>query len=127
VASLTVAWTYRTGEIDAAFATEEETCFEATPLMVDSVLYLSTPLGRVIALDPATGGELWVHDPGVDRSIGFGDFTNRGVSTWLDTAAAAGSVCRRRIFATPIDGRIVALDAASGEPCRDLGPREPCA
>lgn len=49
VAGLQVAWTYRTGEMDARFATEEETSLEVTPLMVDGTLYLSTPLGRVAA------------------------------------------------------------------------------
>ena len=53
VATLAPAWTYRTGEIDAK--TRQPLKFEATPLMVDGTLYLSTPLGKVIALDPATG------------------------------------------------------------------------
>ena len=50
---LAVAWTYRTGE--ASESTKQPTKFEATPLMVDGTLYLSTPFGRVIALDPETG------------------------------------------------------------------------
>jgi len=49
---LEVAWTYRTGETDPCFKTEKETAFEATPLVVDGTMYLGTPLGRVIALDP---------------------------------------------------------------------------
>src|SRR5258706_13463999 len=51
VRRLTIAWTYRTGE--ASESTRQPTKFEATPLMVDGTLYLSTPFGRVIALDPA--------------------------------------------------------------------------
>ena len=50
VAQLTVAWTYRTGE--ASVATKQTTKFEATPLMVDGTLFLSTPFGQVMALDP---------------------------------------------------------------------------
>lgn len=57
VARLTVAWTYRTGETGAE--TRKPTAFEATPLMVDGTLYLSTPFGRVMALDPETGAERW--------------------------------------------------------------------
>jgi quinoprotein glucose dehydrogenase len=53
VSRLEVAWTYRTGEID--IPTRQPAKLEATPLMVDGTLYLSTPLGRVIALDPETG------------------------------------------------------------------------
>jgi quinoprotein glucose dehydrogenase len=51
--------------------------------MVDGTLYVSTPLGRVIALDPARGRERWRYDPRVDLHGDYGDFANRGVSTWL--------------------------------------------
>src|SRR5215510_14009113 len=57
VARLEVAWTYRTGEINAQ--TRQPPKLEATPLMVDATLYLSTPLGKAIALDPETGRERW--------------------------------------------------------------------
>ncbi len=69
VARLEPAWTYRTGEAGAAFQTAKPTAFEATPLVVDGVMYVGTPLGRVIALDPATGRERWVFDPGTSRSM----------------------------------------------------------
>jgi quinoprotein glucose dehydrogenase len=58
------------------------TAFEATPLYVDGTLYVSTPLGRVIALDPVTGRERWVFDARVPRDAGYGDFASRGASTW---------------------------------------------
>ena len=61
-------------------------------------MYVGTPLGRVIALDPATGRERWVFDPQIARNIPYGDFASRGVSTWLDEAAPATPPCRRRIF-----------------------------
>ncbi len=121
VARLRVAWTYRTRETDSAFATRRETSLEATPLVVDGTMYLATPLGRVIALDPATGLERWVFDPGVDRRINFGDFTNRGVTTWLDASASPSAACRRRIFVAVIDARLIALDARTGRPCADFG------
>ena len=54
VASLQVAWTFRTGDAYQP-PRGRPTAFEATPLYVDGTLYLSTPLGRVIALDPVTG------------------------------------------------------------------------
>ncbi len=121
VARLRVAWTYRTRETDSAFATRRETSLETTPLVVDGTMYLATPLGRVIALDPATGLERWVFDPGVDRRINFGDFTNRGVTTWLDASASPSAACRRRIFVAVIDARLIALDARTGRPCADFG------
>jgi len=79
VARLTVAWTYRTGE--AGVRTRQSTKFEATPLMVDGTLYLSTPFGRVIALDAESGRERWTFDSHPDRGGDWGDFANRGVST----------------------------------------------
>jgi len=121
VARLAVAWTYRTGEQSPAFATREEPQLEATPIVVDGTMYLSTPLGRVIALDPATGAERWVFDSRVPRDEGYGDFANRGVSTWLDDDAPPGATCRRRIYVGTVDARLVALDGATGRPCGDFG------
>ena len=69
VVRLRVAWTYRTRETDSAFTTRRETSLEATPLVVDGTLYLSTPLGRVIALDPSVGTERWVLDPEKDPRV----------------------------------------------------------
>jgi quinoprotein glucose dehydrogenase len=119
VAQLTVAWTYRTGEIDVH--THRPAKLEATPLVVDGTLFLSTPFGRVIALDPETGRERWTFDAHVDRGGNWGDFANRGVSTWLDARAPLGAVCRRRIYLGTIDARIIALDAKTGAPCHDFG------
>src|SRR5207247_4187295 len=78
---------------------------EATPLVASGTMYLSTPLGRAIALDPATGRERWRRDPAVDPERGYGDFASRGVSYWRDGRAAAGAGCGRRIFVATIDAR----------------------
>ena len=121
VSRLAVAWTYRTGETDARFKTAKPTAFEATPLVVDETMYLGTPLGRVIALDPATGRERWVFDPRIERAVRYGDFASRGVSTWLDESAPAGAVCRRRIFVATAQSQLFALDARNGRPCAGFG------
>ncbi|HET7552820.1 MAG TPA: pyrroloquinoline quinone-dependent dehydrogenase [Gemmatimonadaceae bacterium] len=118
VARLSAAWTHRTGDFARS---DDRTRFEATPLMVDGTLYLSTPFGRVIALDPATGRELWTYDAHADATADFGDPANRGVSTWLDPDAETNAPCRRRIYLGTLDARIVALDAKTGAPCRDFG------
>jgi len=116
------AWTYRTGEADGAiFATEKETSFESTPLVVDGTMYVGTPLGRVIALDPATGRERWVYDPKIARDVEYGDFASRGVSSWLDSEAPAARACHRRIFAATAQSQLVALDARAGKPCAGFG------
>ncbi len=121
VGRLSVAWTYRTGESESRFATSKPTAFETTPLVVDGTMYVGTPLGRVIALDPATGQERWTFDPGIDRDVAYGDFASRGVATWVDEHAAADAVCRRRIFVATAQSQLIALDAGAGRPCRDFG------
>src|SRR5262245_2379194 len=62
VKTLKVAWTYRTGDAYQPPRGNRPTAFEATPLYVNNTLYLSTPLGRVIALDPVTGVKRWSYD-----------------------------------------------------------------
>jgi quinoprotein glucose dehydrogenase len=121
VAGLRPAWTFRTGELDSAFATRREPKLEATPLMVGGSLYVSTPLGRVFALDPETGAARWSYDARIDRQANWGDFANRGVSWWRDPRATAGATCATRIILGAIDGRLIALDAASGHPCAGFG------
>ncbi len=114
VSALKIAWTYRTGD---AYQPKHgrATAFEATPLYVDQTLFLGTPLGRVIALDPVTGKERWSYDPHVNKDAGYGDYANRGVSTWK---APDGS---RRIYIATIDARLIALDAKTGKLCADFG------
>jgi quinoprotein glucose dehydrogenase len=124
VGALAVAWRFSTGEASRPeLATERRTSFEATPLVVDGTMYVSTPLGRVFALDAATGAERWRYDARVPRDAAFGDFTNRGVSWWVDAAAAPGSACRARVILATIDARLVALDARTGAPCAGFGER----
>jgi len=121
VTALAVAWSFDTGEGAPGLASREETKFEATPIVVDGTLYFATPLGRVFALDPDTGAQRWLYDARVGRRHDFGDFANRGVSTWLDPQAAPDAACRRRIYLATIDARLIALDAARGKPCADFG------
>jgi len=118
---LSVAWRYHTGETGSAYAGGPPTSLEATPVVVDGTMFLSTPLGRVIALDPVTGRERWVYDAAVNLKLDFGDFVSRGVSVWLDSARAIGQACAHRVFAATIDGRLIALDAAAGTLCDDFG------
>jgi quinoprotein glucose dehydrogenase len=137
VARLQVAWTYRTGELGQGFATRDKLAFEATPILVDGRLYLSTPTDQVIALDPASGRELWRYDPKIDRSRRYAEATSRGVSAWRDPETDPAAPCALRILIGTLDGRLIALDGASGQPCsgfgaggavdlaRDMRPTEP--
>ena len=121
VSRLEVAWRFHTGEGASEFSTGVPTALEVTPLVFHGIMYLSTPLGRVFALDPVTGRQKWVFDPRIDRTIRFGDFANRGVALWVDSAVAPGSRCSLRIFVATIDARLIALDGGTGQPCSDFG------
>jgi quinohemoprotein ethanol dehydrogenase len=81
---------------------------EATPLIVDGVMYVSTAWSLVKAYDARTGRLLWAYDPQVHRELGVNaccDVGNRGVAAW-----------NHKIFVGVYDGRLVALDAATGKP-----------
>jgi quinoprotein glucose dehydrogenase len=122
VAQLKVAWTFRTGalphdpgDLDHKYA------FEATPILVDGTLYLSTPYDHVIALNPSTGAKLWEYDAKLELPYGASEVTSRGVSAWRDPSAKSGKPCALRIFIGTLDARLIALDGATGKPCADFG------
>jgi quinoprotein glucose dehydrogenase len=119
VGQLKIAWTYRTGAADVKAVFAKQTAFEATPILVDGLLFLSTPYNRVIALDPATGTEKWTYDPQIKLDRSYSEKTSRGVSTW--PAPNDKRKVARRIFAGTLDARLIALDAATGKPCADFG------
>jgi quinoprotein glucose dehydrogenase len=122
VQALEQAWIYRTGEpLVALPGGGKPPAFEATPVYAFGLLYLGTPYGRVIALEPETGKERWVFDAQIPRDGHFGDFASRGVSAWEDANAAAGTACRERVFFATIDARLIALDARSGAACTGFG------
>ena len=80
---------------------------EATPLMADGVLYVSTAWSKVKAYDAATGGLLWEYDPKVPGEWGVKaccDVVNRGVALWDG-----------KIYVGALDGRLIALDAKTGK------------
>jgi len=114
---LEIAWTYRTGEDYTNTEHASRAAFEATPLLIDGMLILSTQTNRIIALDPETGDELWVFDPEIDVDSGlFAEFTSRGVSGWRDPYTH-----ELRVFVGTIDARLIAVDAQSGTLATDFG------
>jgi quinoprotein glucose dehydrogenase len=124
VKNLKVAWVFHTGDISDGSGRPKRSGLETTPILVDGILYLTTPFNRVFAVNPETGKQLWVFDPMIELAGDYGDgLINRGVATWLDTTRAKGKRCRRRIFEATLDARLIALDAATGDPCMDFGNR----
>jgi quinoprotein glucose dehydrogenase len=121
VAQLKTAWTYRTGALQPETELNRKATFEATPILVEDKLFLSTPYNHVIALDPQTGIKLWEYDPQVDLSRNYSEVSSRGVSAWRDPATKPHAPCALRIFTGTLDGRLIALDGATGKPCLDFG------
>jgi quinoprotein glucose dehydrogenase len=123
VKRLKQAWIHQTGELKTYEGTKviEKAAFEATPIMVDGVLYFSTPTCRVFAIDPGTGIKKWIFDPKINLQEGYSEITSRGVSTWPAADHKANSLSARRIFVATIDGRLIALDAKSGKMIPSFG------
>ncbi len=120
VRQLERAWTYHTGEIDGAITRDKAGfAFQCTPIVVDGVMYLSTPNNRIIALEAETGKELWVFDPKLGRTRTDNYLRTRGVAYW-EGRAGKGQASKRIFFGTN-DGRLIALDAVTGKACADFG------
>jgi quinoprotein glucose dehydrogenase len=121
VGQLKVAWTFNTRDSSASSGVDHRTGFETTPLLIDGRLYLTTPFNRIIALDPTSGRQLWSYDPGVDKTLSYGDgLINRGLAAWRDTRAAGGA-CALRLYEATLRARLIAVDAATGAPCAGFG------
>jgi quinoprotein glucose dehydrogenase len=106
VGQLQPAWTYHMnpGATAAAPAT-------ATPLVADGRLYLGTPYGRVVALDATTGAQLWAYQlPAGDQP------SVRGIGYWPGDKNHGP-----RIVFGSIAGKLIALDAKTGEGSRGFG------
>lgn len=108
VKDLTVAWTFDTGELSTGKEYPTRSAFEATPIVVDGVLYVTSPFAHLFALDPETGKQLWDFDPKIDRTVRLNLFINRGVTYWTDGE-------RKRIFLGDQNGRLFSIDALTGK------------
>jgi quinoprotein glucose dehydrogenase len=121
VSELKVAWTFRTGELGQGVKDWHRSAFEATPILFDGTLYLTTSSTDVIAVNAASGELRWRHDSQSRKDLHYSDGVSRGVSLWVDEQSAPDAVCHARIFAPTLDGRLLALDATTGKPCADFG------
>ncbi|MGH9512923.1 MAG: PQQ-binding-like beta-propeller repeat protein [Terriglobales bacterium] len=106
VKNLQVAWTY---DSEDAFPSSENEC---NPIVVDGVLYATTPKVNVVALDAGTGKLLWRFDPNAGLRV-VGKMRSRGVAYWSD-----GN--EQRIFATARQ-YLYSLDARTGKPAGSFG------
>ena len=110
VNQLEIAWTWEPNELPNREFQTRPGSFEATPLMIDNVIYISTMYTRVVALDANTGQELWAFDPEAyrtgPRGAGPGGFKHRGVAVW-------GQGDEMRVFINSRDS-LYSVDAATG-------------
>lgn len=109
VTRLKPAWTYHTGELEG----RRGRTIECTPIVVEGRMYLTTAYLCVVALDAATGKELWKFDPlksHPSRHAPMSGGVNRGCAYWSDGKPGG----RRRILHGTSDGRLFSLDATDG-------------
>ena len=125
---LQIAWRWQSADagldLEALRAIHPELSIlnlRATPLMVDGVVHVVTPMRLAAALDAETGATLWIHNPEVIRktkySINGPGYSSRGLAYWSDAADGSDA----RIFYGTPDGYLLALDARTGEPVYDFG------
>lgn len=118
VSNLEVAWVWDTPD-NAIFARDDRASageYKSTPIMIDGVLYVSTSLGQVAAIDAATGEQRWVFDTGSWQRGRHPNFNNnhRGVSWWDDGGDG-------RILMAANDGLLWSLNARTGQPDASFG------
>ena len=122
IATLTEVWRWDSPDNAVIGTTRERLgAFKATPLMIGGVLYTSTGLSQVAAIDAGTGTTLWVFDSksyeGGRRPANSG-WQHRGVSYWQ---GRIGKEQQRRILIATGVGELIALNAATGEPIKSFG------
>jgi glucose dehydrogenase len=112
------AWTYHTGEmpVSSGVRGQRQIAFETTPLVVNGVLYLSTPANRIIALEPESGRELWKFDLQAGSTAQRKSRAHRGVTYWPGDAHTPPRI----LFGT-LDGRLIALSASTGRRVPSFG------
>ncbi|MDP7478258.1 MAG: PQQ-binding-like beta-propeller repeat protein [Vicinamibacterales bacterium] len=112
-------WTSISTEVASQRDSIDPGLFKATPLMVGGLLYVSTPLGQVAALDAGTGEAVWIYDPHsydrIERPANIG-WQHRGVSYWEDDESDDARV----VIATH-DLRLIAINARTGRLYPDFG------
>lgn len=116
VSKLKVAWEFHTGDVSDGKEFPVRSAFETTPLMVDGVLYFTTPFNRLLAIDGNTGKQLWAFDPKLDRKAARNLFIHRGVAFWTDGK-------QKRLYYGTLDGELFAIDASSGERVSSFGEK----
>jgi len=123
VAGLELAWQFRTGDVRGQPGDPVETTFEVAPLKIGRRLFLCTPHQSVIALDAASGRQLWRYTAMERTGLALQHLTCRGLSYQPPRQAGAAGPCSAKLFMPTADGRLLALDPDSGALCPAFGKR----
>ena len=121
VSKLERAWIYNTGDMPEGDPADSKYGAETTPLKVGNTLYLCSATNILIALDAATGQQRWRYDPQVSDDWIPYTAACRGVVYYATPNAAPDSACAARVIEGTLDGRLIAVDARTGQPCADFG------
>ena len=113
VDQLEIAWEWEPNEMPMPELGARPSSFQATPIMIGNVLYVSTAYNRVAAIDAETGAELWAFDSKAYEREARHGFIHRGIAYWRDGDDF-------RIFLNSRD-RLYAIDAATGREVASFG------
>ena len=116
VAKLKVAWTFSSGDKD----TNNHTQIQCNPIMINGILYGTTPRVKLFALNAATGKQKWIFDPASEDTSARNNPSaffkvTRGVVFWQDEKGA-----NQRIIYS-VGSRTYAISVADGKPVRSFG------
>ncbi|WP_239496325.1 pyrroloquinoline quinone-dependent dehydrogenase [Salinicola peritrichatus] len=121
VGDLEKVWEYHTGDVADGSGDTPATVWSATPVFVNDTMYIGTPFGRLIALDPGTGEEKWSFDSKAPlKAFTQPVLKNRGVAYWQAENPVEDESCQKIVYMGTGDAKLYALDADTGERCADF-------
>ena len=124
VHALKKVWEFHTGDVSDGKGKTPATVWSATPVFANQMLYIGTPFGRVVALDPATGKQKWSFDTKAPlKALTQPVLKSRGVAYWQAENPVAGQACQKIVYMGTVDGKLYALDADAGKPCEGFADR----
>jgi quinoprotein glucose dehydrogenase len=119
VGGLVRAWDVRTGDVSDGSGDLPATVWSATPIYANGLLYLGTPFYRILALDPATGEQVWSYDSqSTLEALTQPALKTRGVAYW---ESGREGPCEKRVMIGTMDAHLHAVDADTGQPCAEFG------
>jgi len=111
-------WEFRTGDMPEG---DERYSNQNTPIKIGERLYLCSAMNKIIALDAATGLEIWRYDPQVPTDAIPYNASCRGLAYYEAPELAEADLCAARLIMNTLDARLIAVDTQTGQLCTDFG------